>query len=636
VASKFGEWYVVEGPSLVGGGQGDVFLVSRKDEEPLHVLKRLRNPNRRGRFEREVETMRTLAASGVPVPEVVAEGVTTDKDAKPFYVMRFYEAGSLQAAVDDSRYVDDYLAGIDLLRAVARALAEMHACGCAHRDIKPANVLLGDDVKPVLADFGLALTVEEQHDEPRLTESTEAVGSRLYIAPENESGFNPEVDQRPADCYAFAKLAWAVLAGADPPARELQTEHGRRLATITRVSDLSRLDALFAQLLVVDPRARLSDWEVVVQELAAADLALPGDTGITTGPPAQLQEIEAIALRYAGSQTYLRSLESREQVGQRMIHLSALRTAVSDAVSAHDAEFDRVSKAAGGMEVYAGPPGTLGAASLRWLGFDSVLNGVGRYGQPGWRSIPGAEASVDSGPLGVVLIADHVEGFPRDPTDFQMALCLFPYIEDWSLWLVQIPLLKAGAGDLRLPPFLGAFQRSDGPVRPAIKPLGQQGGYAIGRIPAVQFETADVLKRWVQAMRKAGVSATTEARAWKVLSSALSWAVEDDNWPLSTNGCLTMQRRRGMRRASRRAGTGAVRRPASGKRRDDLASWALSPLGVERIRLVMLERLDQRSPCWRSRTPPWFLSSTAQYAEPGGVGPHARRCRRPTCSVERS
>ena len=57
-----------------------------------------------------------------------------------------------------------------------------------------------------------------------------------------------------------------------------------------------------------------------------------------------------------------------------------------------------------------------------------------------------------------------------------------------------------------------------------------------------------------------------------------------------------MQRRRGMRRASRRAGTGATRHVAPGKRRDDLASWALSPLAVERIRLVMLERLEQRSP----------------------------------------
>jgi integrase len=51
-----------------------------------------------------------------------------------------------------------------------------------------------------------------------------------------------------------------------------------------------------------------------------------------------------------------------------------------------------------------------------------------------------------------------------------------------------------------------------------------------------------------------------------------------------------------MRRASRRAGTGATPQASPGKRRDDLASWALSPLAVERIRLVMLERLEQRSP----------------------------------------
>src|SRR5437588_4518829 len=40
-------------------------------------------------------------------------------------------------------------------------------------------------------------------------------------------------------------------------------------------------------------------------------------------------------------------------------------------------------------------------------------------------------------------------------------------------------------------------------IEPAIKPLGQKGGYAIGHIPAVEFDGADVLKRWVPAMRKA-------------------------------------------------------------------------------------------------------------------------------------
>ena len=241
------------------------------------MLKRLRNPKRRARFEREVESMRTLAAAGVPVPPVIAEGVTMDADAKPYYVMVLYERGSLQGAVEDGRFTEDHAAGIDLLRAVCGALAAMHACGCAHRDIKPANVLLADE-RPLLADFGLALTVEEQQAEPRLTDTGEAVGSRLYIAPENESGFNLDVNQRPADCYAFAKLAWAVLAGQDPPARELQSGYEQRLATVSGISQLGRLDSLFEQLLVLDPRARLTDWELVDEELAATAHALRGET----------------------------------------------------------------------------------------------------------------------------------------------------------------------------------------------------------------------------------------------------------------------------------------------------------------------------------------------------------------------
>jgi tRNA A-37 threonylcarbamoyl transferase component Bud32 len=272
MASRFGEWKQVDGRALKHGGQGEVFVVSRPGTAGLYVLKRLKNPKRRARFEREVEAMRDLAALGVPVPSVVGEGVTTDSKARPYYVMVFYERGSLQQAIDEGRYANDPAAGIDLLRAVAHALSQMHARGYAHRDIKPANVLLDDDERPVLTDFGLALTVQEHH-ESRLT-----VGSKLYIAPENESGFNPSFDQRSADCYAFAKLAWALLAGQNPPAREDQVEHPHlRLASVTGITKLSRLDSLFEELLL-DRRARLTRWEVVDQELAATARALRGDT----------------------------------------------------------------------------------------------------------------------------------------------------------------------------------------------------------------------------------------------------------------------------------------------------------------------------------------------------------------------
>jgi len=338
MAGRFGEWRVVEGRRLRGGGQGDIFVVSRGDPAELFVLKRLRNPDRRARFEREVETMRTLAATGAPVPPIIAEGETAEPDGRPYYVMFLYERGSLQAAVDDGRYTKDPAAGIDLLRAVARALADTHSCNCAHRDIKPANILL-DDEQPLLADLGLALTVEEQRADRRLTDTREAVGSRLYIAPENESGFNLNVDQRPADCYAFAKVAWAVLAGRDPLARELQSEHERRLATVSGHSELSRLDSLFERLLVIDPRARLNDWDVIDRELAATAQALRGQTSsfefwfglleryvekVGTPGTAYNTVFEGLQLgRWCGRQ---RSLYSRSKLSdERALRLQALR-----------------------------------------------------------------------------------------------------------------------------------------------------------------------------------------------------------------------------------------------------------------------------------------------------------------------
>ena len=55
-----------------------------------------------------------------------------------------------------------------------------------------------------------------------------------------------------------------------------------------------------------------------------------------------------------------------------MSQVSALWDPVREAVSEHDVPVDQVSQAAGGMEIYGGPPGTLGGASLRWLGFESV------------------------------------------------------------------------------------------------------------------------------------------------------------------------------------------------------------------------------------------------------------------------
>jgi integrase len=116
------------------------------------------------------------------------------------------------------------------------------------------------------------------------------------------------------------------------------------------------------------------------------------------------------------------------------------------------------------------------------------------------------------------------------------------------------------------------------------KPVGRTP-YAIGGMPAKEFENPGPIRRWLDGMRAAGVGDATEKPAWAVLSSALSWAVERDDFPLEANGCKRLDRRRTQRRSSRRGHGEAA---GSGRKQDGLASWALSPMAVELIRANML------------------------------------------------
>lgn len=93
---------------------------------------------------------------------------------------------------------------------VAEALAAAHDRGIVHRDVKPANVLVTDDGRTKLVDFGLAKFRDQGRD---LTETAGALGTVAYMSPEQASGGEVGPD---SDVFSFGVLAYELLAGERP------------------------------------------------------------------------------------------------------------------------------------------------------------------------------------------------------------------------------------------------------------------------------------------------------------------------------------------------------------------------------------------------------------------------------------
>jgi len=192
------------------GGMATVYLARDLKHERNVALKVLRSELSAtlgaDRFLREIRV-----AANLQHPNILALYDSGDADGSLYYVMPFVEGESLRGRLDRERQLTIQDA-LKIIREISEGLSYAHAQGVVHRDIKPENIMLMGD-HALVADFGIARAVEEA-GEDKLTQSGMAIGTPLYMSPEQASGIE-NLDGR-SDIYSLGCMLYELLTGEPP------------------------------------------------------------------------------------------------------------------------------------------------------------------------------------------------------------------------------------------------------------------------------------------------------------------------------------------------------------------------------------------------------------------------------------
>ncbi|WP_427920478.1 serine/threonine-protein kinase [Streptomyces sp. cg40] len=148
------------------------------------------------------------AAARINHSAVVTVHDVLEHDGRPWIVMELVEGNSLADEVKEQGRIEPAeVARIGMW--VLRALRAAHAAGVLHRDVKPGNVLLGQDGRVLLTDFGIA----QIEGDSTITRTGEVVGSVDYLAPERVRGADPGPS---SDLWALGATLYTAVEGRSP------------------------------------------------------------------------------------------------------------------------------------------------------------------------------------------------------------------------------------------------------------------------------------------------------------------------------------------------------------------------------------------------------------------------------------
>jgi eukaryotic-like serine/threonine-protein kinase len=203
--------YVIE--AVLGrGGMGTVYLARDQTLSRNVALKLHRAGSGNDRLHREAIAMAKLAH-----PNVVTVFEIGSVDDRMYVAMEYVRGETLRDWLTSDK--PSWRAIVEMLLQAGAGLAAAHSAGLIHRDFKPENVLVGEDGRPRVSDFGLARHGATRDAKPSgmlsgaMTQSGAILGTPAYMSPEQLGG--DTVDAR-TDQFAFCVVAWESLFGKRP------------------------------------------------------------------------------------------------------------------------------------------------------------------------------------------------------------------------------------------------------------------------------------------------------------------------------------------------------------------------------------------------------------------------------------
>ncbi|MHA6802380.1 serine/threonine-protein kinase [Salinifilum ghardaiensis] len=205
--------------------------------------------------ERALREARAIAA--LTHPNVVTLYDVAREEGQPFVVMELAPAQSLASILDDHGPLDDTQLAL-VADGVAAGLDAAHRAGIVHRDVKPGNVLIGDEERVKLTDFGIARSLNDS----TITRTGTMLGTPAYIAPETAEGHGAAAA---GDLWGLGATLYAAVRGAPP--YDVEDDPLETVASVVRgpVPAPPRegpVGEVIAGLMVKDPGARMPLTEV--------------------------------------------------------------------------------------------------------------------------------------------------------------------------------------------------------------------------------------------------------------------------------------------------------------------------------------------------------------------------------------